>query len=158
MATRVRETLPTQATPILISQREPKTAELCGPIRPERRRTPREHFPIPLFVYGYTPEGRPFYEDTSTIAVNVHGGSIRMETGVQLGQRLLVINQKNECLEPSIVVFVGARPGGGFDVAFSFTAAMIHFWGDPRARKSGGSGKGWHYEGDGAPAQKQKAG
>ena len=35
-----------------------------------------------------------------------------------------------------IVVFVGARLGGGFDVAFSFTAAMLHFWEKPGAGKN----------------------
>ena len=93
---------------------------------------------MPLFVYGYAPEGFPFYERTATIAVNVHGGSMRMETAVQLGQRLLVTNRENERSQPCIVVFVGARLGGGFDVAFSFTAAMIHFWEKPGAGKSTG--------------------
>jgi hypothetical protein len=88
--------------------------------------------PVPLFVYGHTPEGHPFYEETFTNAVNVHGGSMRIEASVQLGQRLLVTNQQNEWALPCIVVFVGARLGGGLDVAFSFTAAMPHFWGDPR--------------------------
>jgi hypothetical protein len=53
---------------------------------------------------------------------------MRMEASVQLGQRLLVTNQNNECALPCIVVFVGARMGGGIDVAFSFTAAMPYFW------------------------------
>ncbi len=51
-----------------------------------------------------------------------------MERNVQLGQRLLVVNQRNECAQPCIVVFLGVRLGGGIDVAFSFTAAMPYFW------------------------------
>jgi hypothetical protein len=131
----VSETLQNLTTELLIPLQKPKSAEPCTPIRPERRRTPRQHAPIPLFVYGYAPEGHPFYERTETIAVNVHGGSIRMETAAQLGQRLLVTNRENECSQPCIVVFVGARLGGGFDVAFSFTAAMMHFWEKPGPRK-----------------------
>jgi len=127
----VSETLQSQTTELLISLEEPKSAELCTPIRPERRRTPRHQAPIPLFIYGYSSDGQPFYERTATIAVNVHGGSMRMETAVQLGQRLLVTNGENERSQPCIVVFVGARLGGGFEVAFSFTAAMIHFWEKP---------------------------
>ena len=130
------EILATQVTRIFIPQRESKPAELYTPIRPERRRTPRRPLPIPLFVYGHTPEGHPFYEETFTSAVNVHGGSMRMEAAVQLGQRLLVVNEKNECALPCIVVFVGARLGGGVDVAFSFTAAMPYFWGNQGAGKS----------------------
>jgi hypothetical protein len=129
----VSEILATQVTRIFVRQRESEPAELCTPIRPERRRTPRRPLPIPLFVYGHTPEGHPFYEQSFTSAVNVHGGSMRMEANVQLGQRLLVVNQRNECELPCIVVFVGARLGGGINVAFSFTAAMPYFWRNPGA-------------------------
>lgn len=127
----VSEILQTHVARIVIPQKEPKSTELCIPIRPERRRTPRRHIPIPLFVYGHTPEGAPFYEETFTSAVNVHGGSMRMEVSVQLGQRLLVTNEKNDCAQPCIVVFVEPRRDGGVDVAFSFTAAMPYFWRTP---------------------------
>jgi hypothetical protein len=137
----VSETLQSLTTELLIPLRKPKSAELFTPIRPERRRTPRQGVPVPLFVYGYAPEGHTFYERTETMAVNVHGGSMRMETAVQLGQRLLVTNRENECSQPCIVVFVGARLGGGFDVAFSFTAAMMHFWEKPGPGKTPGKTK-----------------
>jgi hypothetical protein len=142
----VSETLHTQVARIFIPQQESKAAESCTPIRPERRRTPRKHIPIPLFVYGHTPEGHPFYEETFTNAVNGHGGSMRMEAGVQLGQRLLVTNQKNECALPCIVVFVGTRRGGGIDVAFSFTAARPYFWRNLGSGKCDGREADWDYE------------
>ena len=130
------ETLQSLTAELLIPLQEPKPEELFTPIRPERRRTPRQQAPIQLFVYGYAPEGHPIYERTATIAVNVHGGSMRMQTAVQLGQRLLVTNRENERLQPCIIVFVSPRRDGGFDVAFSFTAAMIHFWEKPGASKT----------------------
>jgi hypothetical protein len=142
----VSEILHTQVARIFLPQRTSKAAELYTPIRPERRRTPRRHIPIPLFVYGHTLEGQPFYEETFTSAVNVHGGSMRMEAGVQLGQRLLVTNQRNECAQPCIIVFVGARPGNGIEVAFSFTAAMPHFWRSPGTDKMNAL-ELWDYEG-----------
>jgi hypothetical protein len=131
----VSEILETQVARIFIQRKEPGPSGLCTPIRPERRRTPRRPLPIPLFVYGHTPEGQPFYEETFTTTVNVHGGSMRMETSVQLGQRLLVTNHENDSAQPCIVVFVGTRLGGGVDVAFSFTAAMPSFWGNSAAGK-----------------------
>ena len=129
----VSEILQTNVARIFIPRKEPRPTELCIPIRPERRRTPRRPLPIPLFVYGHTPEEQPFYEETFTTTVNVHGGSMRMETSVQLGQRLLVTNEENDCAQPCIVVFVGTRLGGGVDVAFSFTAAMPSFWSNSAA-------------------------
>lgn len=145
LAQPVSEILHTQVTRIFIPQLDSKAAEFFTPIRPERRRTPRSHIPIPLFVYGHTPEGQPFYEEAFTSAVNVHGGSMRMEMAVQLGQRLLVTNQKNECELPCIIVFVGARLGGGTDVAFSFTAAMPYFWRPLRCREISGEEVDWDY-------------
>jgi len=129
-----------------VSREEPKAAGVCTPIRAERRRTPRNHVPIPLFVYGHRPEGQPFYEDSFTTAVNVHGGSMHLETSVQLGQRLLVTNQQNEFTQPCIVVFVGARLAGGADVAFSFTAAMPYFWNDSGPGEPNGRQPGWSYK------------
>ena len=140
------EILYTEVTRIFIPRIDGKSTELCTPIRPERRRTPRRHIPIPLFVYGHTPEGHPFYEETFTNAVNVHGGSMRMEASVQLGQRLLVTNPQNDWALPCIIVFVGARLGGGLDVAFSFTAAMPRFWRDPRTGRVRAPEMGWHAE------------
>ena len=70
---------------------------------------------------------------------------MRVEASVQLGQRLLVTNQKNECALPCIVVFVSARTGGGIDVAFSFTAAMPYFWRNMRTGKFSGEEEDWDY-------------
>src|SRR5262249_34539995 len=39
---------------------------------------------LPLFVYGYGPDGTPFYEQAQTIATNARGGLISMQTPVQL--------------------------------------------------------------------------
>ena len=153
----VSEILQTQVTRIFIPQRESKAAESCTPIRPERRRTPRKHIPVPLFVYGHTPEGHPFYEETFTISINVHGGSMRVETSVPLGQRLLVTNQKNECALPCIVVFVGPRLGGGIDVAFSFTAAMPYFWRNLGADKFSAEEVDWDYAGADPPEHRPSA-
>ena len=132
------EIIQNHAVEIFVNAREEKTAELCIPIRPERRRTPRNNVPVPLFVYGHTAEGRPFHERTFTSAVNVHGGAMRMETSVQLGQRLLVTNQKNDFAQPCVVVFVGARLGSSVEVAFSFTAAMPSFWQESGIRRASG--------------------
>ena len=71
---------------------------------------------------------------------------MRLETGVQLGQRLLVTNRKNECELPCIIVFVGARLGSGTDVAFSFTAAMPYFWRTLQTGKHNALAMEWDYE------------
>jgi len=84
---------------------------------------------LPLFVYGYSADGNPFYEHAHTIAMNPRGGLISMNTPVEPGQKLLITNKENECSQECVVEFLGARLSRGVDVAFEFSTPMPEFWG-----------------------------
>jgi hypothetical protein len=94
----------------------------------ERRRTPRVYVHIPIFVYGHTPEGDPFHEETWTISINGGGGLISMSSRVQPGQRLAVTNQGNDQTEQCIVVSVTAGWTDGGKIALKFPTPMPQFW------------------------------
>jgi hypothetical protein len=94
----------------------------------ERRRTPRVYVHIPLFVYGRTPAGDPFHEETWTISINGGGGLISMSSRVKPGQRLAVTNQGNDQTEQCIVVSVTAGPTDGSKIALKFPTPMPQFW------------------------------
>ena len=96
--------------------------------RPDRRRTSRTNLQVPLFVYGYTPTGEPFYEEACTIAINAQGGLISMRNVVPIGQRLAVMNKRDEYPQECVVLSVRARLEYGFDVAFEFPISMPQFW------------------------------
>jgi general secretion pathway protein A len=83
---------------------------------------------LPLFVYGYGPEGTPFYEEAYTIATTARGGLICMQTSVEPGQRLLITNKENECSQECVVEFLGARLARGVDVGFEFSEPAPQFW------------------------------
>ena len=83
---------------------------------------------LPLFVYGYGPDGAPFYEQAYTIATNARGGLMSMQTSVQPGQRLLITNKENERSQECVVEFLGARLARGVDVGFEFSEAAPQFW------------------------------
>ena len=83
---------------------------------------------LPLFVYGYAPDGMPFYEQAYTIATNPRGGLICMQNPVQPGQRLLITNKENECSQECVVEFLGARLVRGVDVGFEFSEPAPQFW------------------------------
>jgi general secretion pathway protein A len=83
---------------------------------------------LPLFVYGYGPDGIPFYEQAKTIATHARGGLISMHAAVQPGQRLLITNKENECSQECVVEFLGARLARGVDVGFEFSAPTSDFW------------------------------
>ena len=96
--------------------------------RPDRRRTNRINLQVPLFVYGHTPTGEPFYEEACTIAINAQGGLISMRNVAPIGQRLAVMHKRDEYPQECLVLSVRARPAYGFDVAFEFPISMPQFW------------------------------
>jgi general secretion pathway protein A len=86
------------------------------------------HMKLPIFIYGYWPDGTPFYEEAQTVATNARGGLISMRTPVQPGQRLLITNKENECSQECVVDFLGAKLARGVDVAFEFAVPTPQFW------------------------------
>ena len=94
----------------------------------DRRGTRRVSVQIPVFVYGRTLGGNPFYEETFTILVNGNGGLISMSSRVRPGQRLVVTNQGNDQTELCIVVSVEPRVTDRSKIALKFPAPMPQFW------------------------------
>ena len=94
----------------------------------DRRGTRRVSVQIPLFVYGRTVGGDPFYEEAYTIQVNGNGGLISMSNHVRPGQRLVVTNQGNEQTERCVVVWVAARASDRSNIALKFPGPTPHFW------------------------------
>jgi hypothetical protein len=62
------------------------------------------------------------------MAINAHGGLLCMQTPVQAGQRLFLINRGNERTQECVVVFVEKRLARGVAVAFQFPTPMSQFW------------------------------
>jgi hypothetical protein len=94
----------------------------------DRRMTRRIYVDIPLFIYGYTRDGSPFYEETYTITINGGGGLISMTSSVQTGQLLAVTNEGNDQTQECVVVSVEAQHTHGSNVAFKFPFPMPQFW------------------------------
>jgi hypothetical protein len=108
--------------------RQTRPAATSTTTRPDRRQMVGIYIQIPLFVYGYTPSGDPFYEEACTIAIKADGGLISMQSVVRAGQQLLVTNKGNDQTQECVVVSVEARLGHDFDVTFQFPVPMPQFW------------------------------
>jgi hypothetical protein len=93
----------------------------------DRRTTSRIHVRIPLFVYGYTPGGDPFYEEIYSIVVNGAGGLISMTSDVRPGQRLVVTNEGNDQSQECVVVSIEPYRS---HIALKFPAPTPQFWRD----------------------------
>ena len=104
------------------------TAKIPSADRTDRRGTRRVSVHIPVFVYGRTVGGDPFYEETFTILVNGNGGLISMSSRVRPGQRLVVTNQGNDQTELCIVVSVEPRVTDRSKIALKFPKPAPLFW------------------------------
>ena len=114
-------------------RKETKTVGASDAGYTDRRTTTRVHVRIPLFVYGYTPGGDPFYEETCSIVVNGAGGLISMTSDVRPGQRLVVTNEGNDQSQECVVVSVEPYRS---HIALKFPAPTPQFWRDLEIGKS----------------------
>jgi PilZ domain-containing protein len=96
------------------SAREPKSDGA------ERRKSQRWEQPVPLLVYGSDAEKQPFHEETMTIDINDDGCSLALETHVSRGQRLFIINMRNQAERECRVIHVGRRTRGKYRVGVNF--------------------------------------
>lgn len=86
----------------------------------ERRKSQRWEQPVPLLVYGSDAEKQPFHEETVTIDINDDGCSLALETHVSRGQRLFLINMRNQAERECRVIHVGRRTRGKYRVGVNF--------------------------------------
>jgi hypothetical protein len=94
----------------------------------ERRKRLRHAHAVPLLVYGADVNKQPFHEETQTIDANEDGCLLAIETAVANGQRLFLINMRNQAEQECRVVRVGRRVRGQIRVGVEFLRPAPHFW------------------------------
>ena len=94
----------------------------------ERRQSQRRVQRIPLLVYGWTSEKRPFHEEAYTLEVSENGSLLSLETTVARGQRLFLTNTRNQAEQECRVITVGRRVQSKARVAIQFSCPAPHFW------------------------------
>ena len=80
-------------------------------------------------VRGVTPHTEPFEEETSTMIVFPQGGVVRMNTAVNVGQMLVLTNQKTKQDAICRVVKVRANSNTQSYVEVEFTHRQAGYWG-----------------------------
>jgi protein TonB len=80
-------------------------------------------------VRGVTPHTEPFEEETSTMIVFPHGGVVRMATIVNVGQMLVLTNQRTNQDAICRVVKVRAYSNSQAYVEVEFTHRQLGYWG-----------------------------
>jgi hypothetical protein len=100
----------------------------------DRRRSSRRAFDAIMRAYGRRPTEQPFYEETRTINVGIHGALLLMAMPVEDGQKLLLINEVTQELQICRIVYTRSRNMERVEVAVEFPAPHGKFWRCPPAR------------------------
>ena len=98
--------------------------------RVEHRKTRRSQPRVSLLVYGSDVDKHPFHEETDTLNANEEGCLLLLEAPVVRGQRLFVVNLKNQDERECRVVRLGKPLQGKRQVAVEFLRPAPEFWFD----------------------------
>jgi hypothetical protein len=83
---------------------------------------------VPVVVQARTRDGEEVREETRTVAVNAHGGLLKLRMTVQAGQPIVLINEKTKMQQGCRVVRVETSEAGASAVAFEFDQPAPQFW------------------------------
>jgi hypothetical protein len=95
---------------------------------PDRRSTKRLWANAPVLVYGYGARDNPFHEGTEALYVNARGGLITLNTAVNPGETLLLINKVNLKEQKCRVVRQKSTYLNRTAIAVEFPQPVPDFW------------------------------
>jgi hypothetical protein len=95
---------------------------------PDRRRSRRLAFDIPVYVYGHEPGAEPFHEEAYTLNVNANGALLLLSVPVCKGQKLLLTNQLTQREQDCRVVFLGTQHCRTVETGVAFPETIPDFW------------------------------
>jgi hypothetical protein len=98
------------------------------PTATAERRSQRISLDVPLVVKGLGEGKQAFREETFTLSASAHGVLLTLRNKVSVGQKLVLLNQKNwdEC--EGQVAYLGVPHAGLTRVGIEFTRAAPEFW------------------------------
>lgn len=94
----------------------------------KKRRSVRVVLAIPLVLLTKTAQGETIQAEAVTVAVNAHGGLLKVQAELLPGQPLTLLNPKNNVEENCRTVRTESLSKGEFAVAFEFDRPSPEFW------------------------------
>lgn len=104
------------------------TSRLTGGLEKGNRRSQRLALSLPVLIYGRGIDKRFFKEETTTLLVNAHGGSIALKGKVRLGEAICLVNKATQEEQECLVSYVGPRETGKARVGIAFKYSAPNFW------------------------------
>jgi hypothetical protein len=102
--------------------------KVTDPNPSNRRRSERVMLQVSVVVQSRTLEGKDVREKTQTVVVNAHGGLLKLQMEVKVGQPILLINERANMQQGCHVVRVERSEAGHSAVAFEFDQPAPQFW------------------------------
>jgi len=122
---RTRATASNDGTPLgSTGQPNPASAAWAS-----KRRSSRVAMDIPVEVYGQSPDGKVFHEETCTLVVNAHGALISLVTEIGLQQMVLLVHKKTRNEIECRVAYRKEIEKGRAEVSIEFVSPSPRFWG-----------------------------
>ena len=95
--------------------------------RVERRRTARATMSMKVLIYGDNDEGI-FRQWTKSVSVSAHGGVLRLEAPLNVGQTFQMVNEHNGKKASAKIVAVRNAREGTVHASFEFVESGDKFW------------------------------
>lgn len=102
----------------------PNTPTHSGP----RRRSQRVLMQVSVRLRGKDSEGRPFEEETSTLAINAHGALVTLQSKITSGSMIHLQHNGTKEEQECHVAFLGPVRSGRAEVGLEFSEARPGFW------------------------------
>jgi hypothetical protein len=93
-----------------------------------RRRSERVMLRMKVLVDAENIERKRQQEEAMTQVVNAHGGLMKMQMELHVGQPMLLVNPQNKVEQSCRVVRIEDTADGAFAVAFEFDKPNPKFW------------------------------
>ena len=93
-----------------------------------RRRSQRVLMQVGIRVSGADAQGKPFKEETGTLAISAHGALILLHARVTSGSMLKMLNDRTMEEQECHVVFLGPVRGDKAEIGLEFSAPRPQFW------------------------------
>jgi len=93
-----------------------------------RRRSQRVLMQISVRIHGLDAQGKPFDEETDTLAISAHGARVLLNARVTSGSLLMLRNNTTKDEQECTVAFLGPVRGNKCEIGLEFSARRPQFW------------------------------
>ena len=83
---------------------------------------------VPVRLHGLDSQGKPFDEETETLAINAHGALVLLQARLTSGATLHLQHKRTTEEQECSVVFLGPVRGNKAEIGLEFSAPRPQFW------------------------------